>query len=569
MMLMSVGNAEETIKYSEFAKGNDFEDSHFDDFSDDDDIICLDVDDAPGCSIPKQVNVSEIVRMYLNDRCCNSPGCSGVLQLVEKLKKGMQGMGERNERLREGISDSHLEMERILEENSELKVKMSRADAIINSQKLTIQELELHLSELQSPILDYPSECLNSKFSGPTDLTLEINTEPSDFLLTRKVQGVIKYSAVNERRPKSVKVYCYLESASKVFHWTSSTTYAFAGSTKMKFDIVFSKDQEIAAYDRIVVFAFAVVDADKFVTERVILNLGQQARYVKDSAVRISIPELRRQSPAEPMETEYMSSVKVKTTNTNSHTIESNFEMVNLYPAAIESDEEITTDESGDDENADDVEAVTVVKKKKVFGAATEYLRNGVPSTLEDKIAAVRKSKHTAKEVEVEMKNDNDEVEQLGGKEAKDQIRDKKKMGKRSRLKQDDFFEETMNVADTITFEQMHLSRPMLKAIAAAGYSEPTPIQAACIPVALCGKDICACAATGTGKTAAFVLPILERLLYRPSGRLCTRILVLVPTRELAIQVFQAGSFSSYSGGLFVFRKLSTYSQVEVCLCAG
>uniref|UniRef100_A0A0K0DJV1 RNA helicase n=1 Tax=Angiostrongylus cantonensis TaxID=6313 RepID=A0A0K0DJV1_ANGCA len=360
--------------------------------------------------------------------------------------------------------------------------------------------------------------------------------------------------------------------------------------------------QEIAAYDRVVVFAFAVIDADKFVTERIILNLGQQARYVKDSAARISNLELRRQSPAESMETEYMSSVKVKATGTNPHTIDSNFEMVNLYPAAIESDEEITADESGDDENADDVEVAGYLvnlghncsEKEESCWCSNGvlsgffiriYLRNGVPSTLEDKIAAVRKSKNTAKEVEVEMKNDNDEVEQLGGKEAKDQIRDKKKMGKRTRLKQDDFFEETMNVVDTITFEQMHLSRPILKAIAAVGYSEPTPIQAACIPVALCGKDICACAATGTGKTAAFVLPILERLLYRPSGRLCTRILVLIPTRELAIQVFQAGSFFSFSGGLSkrkslgelclnvprfqVFRKLSTYSQVEVCLCAG
>ncbi|VDK83727.1 unnamed protein product [Cylicostephanus goldi] len=138
-----------------------------------------------------------------------------------------------------------------------------------------------------------------------------------------------------------------------------------------------------------------------------------------------------------------------------------------------------------------------------------------------------------------------------------DRLREKKKTGRRSTQKQDDFFDEAMDVSDSITFEQMNLSRPMLKAIAAAGYTEPTPIQSACIPVALAGKDICACAATGTGKTAAFVLPILERLLYRSNARSCTRILVLVPTRELAIQVFQ------------VFRKLSTYCQIEVCLCAG
>ncbi|KHJ98172.1 hypothetical protein OESDEN_01846 [Oesophagostomum dentatum] len=169
----------------------------------------------------------------------------------------------------------------------------------------------------------------------------------------------------------------------------------------------------------------------------------------------------------------------------------------------------------------------------------SRYLRKEVQSTLDDKIAAIRKAKNTAKDVEVEMSEDSENVEQLGGLDAKDKLREKKKAGKKHSQLQDDFFEEIMDTSYTVTFEQMNLSRPMLKAIAAAGYTEPTPIQAACIPVALAGKDICACAATGTGKTAAFVLPILERLLYRPSARSCTRILVLVPTRELAIQVFQ------------------------------
>ncbi|KAK6019914.1 hypothetical protein OSTOST_14439, partial [Ostertagia ostertagi] len=223
----------------------------------------------------------------------------------------------------------------------------------------------------------------------------------------------------------------------------------------------------------------------------------------------------------------------------------------------------------------EDIEAVAVVKKKKVAGAANEFssdfsfectadqkldhddaaLKKKLRRPWKRKIEAVRKAKNTSKEVEIDVKNEDDGVEQLGGREAKDKLRDKKKMGRKSVQKQDDFFEKAMDFSDTITFDQMNLSRPMLKAIAAAGYTEPTPIQAACIPVALSGKDICACAATGTGKTAAFVLPILERLLYRSNARSCTRILVLVPTRELAIQVFQ------------VFRKLSTFSQVEVCLC--
>ena len=64
------------------------------------------------------------------------------------------------------------------------------------------------------------------------------------------------------------------------------------------------------------------------------------------------------------------------------------------------------------------------------------------------------------------------------------------------------------------SFTQLHLSRPLLRAINEMGFTTPTPIQARCIPLALAGKDICAAAKTGSGKTAAYLLPILERLLY-------------------------------------------------------
>ena len=71
-------------------------------------------------------------------------------------------------------------------------------------------------------------------------------------------------------------------------------------------------------------------------------------------------------------------------------------------------------------------------------------------------------------------------------------------------------------------------------------YEVPTPIQQACIPIGLQGKDICACSSTGTGKTAAFMLPILERLLFKPAnGVAVTRVLIVLPTRELAVQVFE------------------------------
>jgi ATP-dependent RNA helicase RhlE len=88
-----------------------------------------------------------------------------------------------------------------------------------------------------------------------------------------------------------------------------------------------------------------------------------------------------------------------------------------------------------------------------------------------------------------------------------------------------------------MSFSQFPLHDDLQRAIAAAGYQTPTPIQAAAIPIALAGRDVLGTAQTGTGKTAAFALPILHRLLMSPSTVRRTRVLVLTPTRELATQV--------------------------------
>ena len=90
-------------------------------------------------------------------------------------------------------------------------------------------------------------------------------------------------------------------------------------------------------------------------------------------------------------------------------------------------------------------------------------------------------------------------------------------------------------VATTPTFDSLGLSAPQLADIAALGYERPTPIQAAAIPVVLTGRDVIGLAQTGTGKTAAFVLPIIERL---PADGVL-RALVLSPTRELTLQTFE------------------------------
>jgi ATP-dependent RNA helicase RhlE len=86
------------------------------------------------------------------------------------------------------------------------------------------------------------------------------------------------------------------------------------------------------------------------------------------------------------------------------------------------------------------------------------------------------------------------------------------------------------------TFAELNLSEKTLHALDRAGFEHPTPIQAQAIPPALAGKDVIGAAATGTGKTAAFLLPIIERLTAK-AGRPGPRALVLAPTRELAVQI--------------------------------
>jgi ATP-dependent RNA helicase RhlE len=91
-----------------------------------------------------------------------------------------------------------------------------------------------------------------------------------------------------------------------------------------------------------------------------------------------------------------------------------------------------------------------------------------------------------------------------------------------------------------MSFSTLGLSAELLRAVADQGYRTPTPIQAAAIPVVLAGNDLMASAQTGTGKTAAFTLPLLQRLATSPASNGRARALVLVPTRELAAQVADA-----------------------------
>lgn len=126
------------------------------------------------------------------------------------------------------------------------------------------------------------------------------------------------------------------------------------------------------------------------------------------------------------------------------------------------------------------------------------------------------------------------------------------------RLKREAFFAapepEARGISD---FQHMNLSRPIIRALANMGFAKATPIQARAIPVALLGKDIVGGAVTGSGKTAAFMIPIVERLLFRPKKVPMTRVVVLCPTRELAMQCHA------------VAKKIALFTDIACALVVG
>lgn len=129
-------------------------------------------------------------------------------------------------------------------------------------------------------------------------------------------------------------------------------------------------------------------------------------------------------------------------------------------------------------------------------------------------------------------------------------------------------FREVFTDMHRTTFEQLNIIEPILKAVSEEGYTHPTPIQEQSIPVVAEGKDLLGCAQTGTGKTAAFAIPILQQLAARPlvKGPRKIKVLVLTPTRELAIQI--ADSFSVYGkhlqiNNLVIFGGVPQGAQVK------
>src|SRR6185312_361234 len=115
----------------------------------------------------------------------------------------------------------------------------------------------------------------------------------------------------------------------------------------------------------------------------------------------------------------------------------------------------------------------------------------------------------------------------------------------------------SLHPEDSMTFADLGLSEELLRAVSDSGYDEPTPIQSAAIPSVLMGKDLIGIAQTGTGKTAGFVLPMLDILHHGRSRALMPRSLILEPTRELAMQVAEN------------FEKYGKYHKLSMALLIG
>ena len=115
-------------------------------------------------------------------------------------------------------------------------------------------------------------------------------------------------------------------------------------------------------------------------------------------------------------------------------------------------------------------------------------------------------------------------------------------------------------------FNELKLEKNILKALKEAGYSEPTPIQQQAIPPVLEGRDLMGCAQTGTGKTCAFSVPIIQRLAKSEGGKGTIRALILTPTRELALQIYEnVCQYARYMpcSAAVIFGGVSQVPQVE------
>lgn len=206
---------------------------------------------------------------------------------------------------------------------------------------------------------------------------------------------------------------------------------------------------------------------------------------------------------------------------------------------ADEAEEEEDEDEEDDEEEDGDEEDVREDEEMDVsleIDGDSEGAENGEDAEDDDDDAGEDESMDEGDESDSDASSVEDEVETA---------------------RKNAFFSADPNAEMTehpTSFTSMNLSRPLLRALSSLGFAAPTPIQSRAVPLALLGRDILGSAVTGSGKTAAFMIPILERLQYRDRGKggAACRVLVLCPTRELAVQCEQVGKALAERGGLDV-----------------
>jgi ATP-dependent RNA helicase DDX27 len=206
-------------------------------------------------------------------------------------------------------------------------------------------------------------------------------------------------------------------------------------------------------------------------------------------------------------------------------------------------------DDADDLEDEDDTEA---------FGAGV--LDRVEESDEEDPLSSDEGDDDDEDESEQGMKDEQIDEQESGSESESDKETEVEKARKKAYFATESSEHKAGDEAATsTTFEKLSLSRPILRALATLNFHTPTPIQAKSIPIALAGKDIVAGAVTGSGKTAAFMIPILERLAHRPKGRdeAKTRVIIIMPTRELAVQCISVG------------RAIAKFMDVRFCLCVG
>eukprot|EP01116_Phalansterium_solitarium_P012238 TRINITY_DN2833_c0_g1_i1.p1 TRINITY_DN2833_c0_g1~~TRINITY_DN2833_c0_g1_i1.p1 ORF type:complete len:822 (+),score=381.04 TRINITY_DN2833_c0_g1_i1:166-2631(+) len=214
---------------------------------------------------------------------------------------------------------------------------------------------------------------------------------------------------------------------------------------------------------------------------------------------------------------------------------------------------EIPELDSGDDEEDDD--ASDAEGEAGGEDGASEDGESGGEGEEEDDDAASGEEDDDA-DSDAQAGSESEGEEDEDAEPTPDRMKDVKQV-KLKPAAQNKFFSQAPDVDVSTTFEDLKLARPLLKAVTALGWSNPTPVQARSIPLLMQNRDICASAVTGSGKTGAFVLPLLQRLLLVDRRVKATRALILIPTRELAVQCHST------------IEKLAQHTDITCCLIIG